>query len=404
MSLLNYKLHFTHSPPTMKKITLLICLIVITIATQASGLGSNSQRIRLGKSASTTVTKSADKSDNLYNTVSTLYSQGKISADSIINLALYHKAAKPAFAESCLKLVADKNPRAVMELGVIYAFSPEYAKYASEGVKLLQRAANAGCDEANAYLGLYYYTHKDYAKAQTCFNACRQLPGFAYAALGGMYINGTGVRQDPVKAREYYHKSSLKGYPRGMALYGFNLRATGGGNIDYPDSFLWLYIAGDLGDDAARTALYLPRVNEDRGTGETAKDANLALQWIAAAQSGKKIQDEPIYKSGFLASLKAREKAAEEGDDWARYYLGSMNYNGDFLNQNYTQALRYYEPIAKNSKLPKPVLAKVHERLGKIYSEGHGTKADKTKAAAHYRAAAQYGSLPSYMIVENISR
>ncbi len=121
------------------------------------------------------------------------------------------------------------------------------------------------------------------------------------------------------------------------------------------------------------------------------------------AQSGKKIQNEPIYKDGFLPSLKAREKAAEQGDDWARFYLGSMNYNGEFLNQNFAQALRYYEPIAKNAKLPNTVLALVNERLARIYREGKGTKADPAKAALYAKAAAAYGSLPAYKIVEGIS-
>ena len=109
-----------------------------------------------------------------------------------------------------------------------------------------------------------------------------------------------------------------------------------------------------------------------------------------------------LYKEGFLASLKAREKAAEQGDDWARFYLGSMNYNGEFLNQNYAQALRYYEPIAKDAKLPRAVLALVNERLATMYREGKGTKANPSKAAQYARTAAQYGSLPAYKIVEQI--
>lgn len=290
-----------------------------------------------------------------------------------------------------------------MELGVLYAFSPEFSKYAPEGVKLLQDAAKAGNNDANCYLGLYYFTNKDFKKAKAYFDACKPIKyGFGYAALGSMYTSGSGVKEDMVKARENFHQSALKGYPRGMALYGFNLRANSGGSIDYPDSFFWLYIAGDLGDDAARTALFLPRRGENRGDSETARKAATALEFIEVAQSGKKIQNEPIYREGFLKGLKAKEKAAEQGDDWARFYLGSMNYNGDFLNQNYAQVLHYYEPIAINGKLPANVLALVHERLAKIYREGKGTKADRAKAEQHDRIAAKYGSLPSYKITENI--
>lgn len=388
----------------MKKISTIFCLLAVFLVSPAIALSNFSLRSRSNNKPVTSGAINASKSDSIFESVRRLYASGKISADSVVELALYHKAWSPEVAERCLKLVAESNPRAAMELGVIYAFSPEYSKSASDGVKLLHAAAETGLTDANCYLGFYYFNHKDYKKAKTYFSACQPMKyGFGDTALGSMYMTGNGVRQDYVKARECYHQAALKGYPRGTALYGFNMRASAGGKISYPDSFFWLYIAGDLGDDSARATLGLPLRNEKRGDTEIAKDATTALQLIDAAQAGKKVQHDPIYKEGFLPSLKAREKAAEEGDDWARFYLGSMNYNGDFLNQNYAQVLRYYEPIAKNGKLPKNVLALVHERLAKMYRDGKGTKANAEKAAYHARSAAQYGSLPSYIVIEGIS-
>ncbi len=388
----------------MKKISLLLVLLAITSTVPAfAGRGNVLSRVNKEKS-SQIVAGQQDVSNSTYESIRKQYESGKISADSVVSLALYHKVGSPELAERCLKLVSDTDKRGAMELGVLYAFSPEYAKRASEGVKLLKAVAQAGYDEANGYLGFYYFTHKDYKKAKSYFDLCTPMPfGFGYTALGSMYTMGKGVKEDLVKARENYRNGALKGYPRGMSLYGFNLRANGGGAIDYPESFFWLYIAGDLGDDAARTALYLPRKNENRGDSETAQKAQTALEFIQAAQSGKKIQNEPIYKDGFLPSLKAREKAAEQGDDWARYYLGSMNYNGDFLNQNYARALYYYVPIAQNGKLPNSVLAVVHERLAKMYREGKGTKVNQAQAAHHTKLAAKYGSLSSYKRIQHIS-
>lgn len=390
----------------MKKITLLIGLLLLATSASASGRNNFSLFKRNNDRAPGTTEVKAGNSDAIYESVKKQYSAGKISADSVINLALYHKVWSPATAEKCLKLVADKNPRAEMELGVIYAFSPEFARQASEGVRLLQDASRSsanGAQDALCYLGLYYFNHKDYAKAKECFEAYKKIPyGFGDTALGSMYMEGKGVKEDVPKARECYHQAALKGYPRGAALYGFNLRATGGGPVSYPDSFFWLYIAGDLGDDAARTTLYLPRRGENRGDGEVAQKANEALMYIEMAQKGKNLKNEPIYKDGFLPSLKAREQAAEQGDDWARFYLGSMNYNGDFLNQNYAQALRYYEPISRDAKLPRSVLALVNERLSQMYRDGMGTKANPAKAEQYARLAAKYGSLTAYKAVENI--
>lgn len=387
----------------MKKSIFLFCLLFAVVSAMAAPRDSFLSRNRNNRAKASEVIR-ANQSDSVYNSISQLYADGSVAADSVVNLALYHKVWNPRLTERCLRLVAEKNPRALMELGVIYAFSPEFKGRTAEGIRLLQTADKNGLNEANCYLGLYYFNQKDYKNAKTCFDASNPIEyGFGETALGSMYVEGKGVEEDLVKAREHYRLAALKGYARGMALYGFNLRASAVGSISYPDSFFWLYIAGDLGDDAARTALYLPRRNENRGDSEVAKDALTALQWIAVAQSGKKIQNEPIYKEGFLPSLKAREKAAEQGDDWARFYLGSMNYNGDFLNQNYAQVLHYYEPIVRNGKLPKSVLALVNERLAEMYREGKGVKPDAVKAAKYARAAAQYGNLSAYKIVEHIS-
>lgn len=81
-----------------------------------------------------------------------------------------------------------------------------------------------------------------------------------------------------------------------------------------------------------------------------------------------------------------------------------MNYNGDFLNQNYAQAIRYYEPISRDAKLPWSVLALVNERLAQMYLDGKGTKANPAKSEHYARLAAKYGSLSAYKAVENISR
>ncbi|MDE6402990.1 MAG: sel1 repeat family protein [Muribaculaceae bacterium] len=373
----------------MKKIATLLSLLFIAVSASAAGHNDDQH-----------------KSDAIYESVRQQYTHGRISADSVAGVGLYHKAWSPALAERCLKLAAaDGNLRSTMELGVLYAFSPEFSSRQAEGLKLLEAAAKGGSKEANEYLGLYYFNHGDYTRAKSCFDAGAPFKnGFAYAALGSMYMDGNGVAKNSAKVRESYHQAALKGYPRGEALYGFNLRTKTGGAIDYPDSFFWLYIGGDLGDDAARTTLYLPRLNHNTPTTETEKKALTALQFIEMAQRGKSIKNDPLYKDGFLKGLKAQEQAAEQGDDWARYYLGSMNYNGDFLNQNYAQALRYYEPIARNGKLPRTALAVVNERLAEMYRDGKGTKADASKADHYMHRAAQYGSLTAYKTVEKITR
>ena len=94
------------------------------------------------------------------------------------------------------------------------------------------------------------------------------------------------------------------GYPRGMALYGLDLNTSEGGKVDYPNAFFWLYMAGDMGDDASRTTLFLPRRNENLGDSENAKTTNAFLRVVEALHNKQNIKDEPIYRDGFLAGLK----------------------------------------------------------------------------------------------------
>ncbi|MDE6023534.1 MAG: sel1 repeat family protein, partial [Muribaculaceae bacterium] len=282
------------------------------------------------------------------------------------------------------------NPQAMMELGSIYVFSPEFSEKKDEGLRLLDEAVEKGYDGANDYLGLYYFQNKDYAKALKYFEARKGIHyGFAYAALGSMYLEGNGVAENGKEARENYRQAALKGYSRGMSLYANLLGTKNGGSLNYPDAFQWHYIAGDLGENYSRVMLYRPRIPEKQPNGEVAKDAQVALQWIEMVHSGKSIKNEPLYKDGFLPGLKECEKAAENGDDWSRFYLGSMNYNGDFLNQNYARAIHYFEPISKNGKLPQNLLSLVNKRLAEMYREGKGTAADQSKAAYYEHLAAQ---------------
>lgn len=388
----------------MKKAILIITLLTAVVSTPAFGRSNSFSSHRSKTARTATASVKQHKADSIVEAVGRLRTQGKISADSVVGLALYHKPWSPEVAARCLEPVASAgNPRGVMELGVIYAFSPEFADRAADGVKLLESAAKSGYKDANAYLGFYYFGQKDYNKAKAYFDAAQPLKsGFANAALGSMYLEGNGVREDGAKARESYRQSSLEGYSRGMSLYASLLGTKNGGPIDYPDAFFWHYIAGDLGENYSRVMIFLPRVPEKSGGSEVHKDAQTALTWIEAAHSGMNFKNDPLYKDGFLPSLKEREKAAGQGDDWSRFYLGSMNYHGDYLNQNYSRAIQYYEPVAQNARLPRPLLALVNERLALMYAEGKGTKADTAKAARYAASAARYGSLPAYLIVEKI--
>lgn len=393
----------------MKKILPLLCLLIIAVAAPAVGRDKVTSRLLKGNKTaqSASVNANQGRADAIYESVRKPYSEGKISADSVVSLALYHKVWSPQVAERCLRLVADTgNPRAMTELGLLYThYTTAYLfpGHAAEGVKLLESAAKAGSDDAYDYLGIYYQLNNDFKKARQCFEAeGHKNNAMASVIIGGMYEDGKGYKKSAVKACENYRAGALGGDPNSASKYAYSLQRPWFGDVSLPDAFFWFYIAGDLGNDAARSNLWLPLRGERFGDDLHTWLAQRSLALVEEGHKGQSFSGEPLYKDGFLVGLKDREKAAEGGDDWSRYYLGSMNYNDDFLDHNYARALYYYEPVAKNGKLPRQLLAVVHERLGEMYREGKGTKADKAKADYHTRLAASYGSLPAYKIVENI--
>lgn len=392
----------------MKKILILLSLIIVAASATATGVGKTTKR-KAAKTSQTVKSKTAagNNADKIFESIKSQYSRKQISADSVVSLALYHKQAMPKAAERALLLAAESgNPRAMMELGNLYTFHRDYkSTKKADGVALLQKARAAGMKDANAYLGKYYYQSDDKATARKYMEAA--LPstlGFVYSTIGEMLDKGQGgYKKDFVKARENYRQAALLGDAIGADKYGHCLGQNRYGGVDYPASFFWLYISGDLGENAARMELFLPRVKKEYDNEAIARLNEAADKMVEDWHKGQSITDQPVYREGFLAGAREEQNKAEHGNPWACYYLGSMFYNGDFLNQNYAYAINFLEPITVHDRLPAPLLANVYQRLADMYSNGKGTKADKAKAEKYLRSAAKYGSQTAYKTVERIN-
>ena len=79
----------------MKKVTLIISLMLLAVSFEAAGITKKSSQRRYitPEEVHVTVSPAAlQKADAIYESVSKDYSQGKLSADGVVNKALYHKA------------------------------------------------------------------------------------------------------------------------------------------------------------------------------------------------------------------------------------------------------------------------------------------------------------------------
>ncbi|MBD5246306.1 MAG: sel1 repeat family protein [Barnesiella sp.] len=388
----------------MKKIFLLISMLVLVLSAQ--GAGRNNKNTQTSRNTMSAAAQA--KSESLYQAVRKAYGSGQLSADGVVDKALYHNVWSPQLAERCLLLVSSSNPRAMAELGHLYTdFHTAYLfpGKEAEGVRLLQTASNQGNHDASDYLGVYYCQKDQYDKAKDEFN--KAFPNnnpLALKYIAGMYDSGHGVKKDYSKAREYYRQSAMKGNAGAAAKYGLKLQRDFYGTVDMPAAFEWIYIGGDLGDDSARSNLELPlrgeRFGDDQRTALMRRALAIGEEWNNMHKT--KLRTSKLYNEGFAGGLSSMGKKAQSGDQWANFYLGSMSYNNEFLNRRYELVLECYEPLIKSNTLPKPALALVYERLGEMYRNGHGVKANKTKAAQYTRTAANLGSLPAYKIIENI--
>ena len=393
----------------MKKILFLISILTLAVTANCAVLNKSTQNSAITQSATGSKLSAAaqHKANELYESVRKAYASGQLSADAVVDKALYHNVWSPQLAQQCLLLVAD-NPRAMAELGHLYTdFHTAYLfpGKEAEGVRLLQTASNRGNHDASDYLGVYYCQKDQYDKAKDEFN--KAFPNnnpLALKYIAGLYDSGHGVQKDYSKAREYSRQSAMKGNAGAAAKYGLKLQRDFYGTVDMPAAFEWIYIGGDLGDDSARSNLELPlrgeRFGDDQRTALMRRALAIGEEWNNMHKT--KLRTSKLYNEGFAGGLSSMGKKAQSGDQWANFYLGSMSYNNEFLNRRYELVLECYEPLIKSNTLPKPALALVYERLGEMYRNGHGVKANKTKAAQYTRTAANLGSLPAYKIIENI--
>ncbi len=395
----------------MKSRIVILAFFALVLSSQISAYGKKSSQKRYISPQEVHVTVSPEakhKADDLYESVRSAYSQGKLSADEVVDKSLYHKIWSPELAARCLQLVADKNIDAKAELGYLYTFFKTaylFPGKETEGVRLLESAADNGNKKANDYLGIYYSGKNDYKKALKYFNAAGpdHIP-YALTLIGGIYEEGHEVKKDRAKAREYYQRAASLGDADGAQKYGYALQRGWFGQVDMPDAFFWTYIGGDLGSDFARSNLMLPirgeRFGDDVHTAFIRNGMTLVDVWND--QYGEKLKAEPIYQKGYKVGLPLRTKAAEKGDEWSLFYLGSMSYNDEFLNHSGDFIRKCYEPLIISGKLPDSALALVYARMGDLYRKGDGVKSDAAKARDYTSKAAKLGNLEAYKIVENI--
>ena len=109
---------------------------------------------------------------------------------------------------------------------------------------------------------------------------------------------------------------------------------------------------------------------------------------IHAANAGPFDEAVAAYESGdYQTAFQKFMPAAEEGNADAQVNVGAMYANGEGVQQNFEEALKWYRLSAEQGN------AAAQNRLGSMYDDGIGVAQDFEEAAKWYRRSAEQGNI-----------
>lgn len=92
-----------------------------------------------------------------------------------------------------------------------------------------------------------------------------------------------------------------------------------------------------------------------------------------------------MYLTSTAVDINALKKSAEQGDAKAQYNLGVCYYNGNGVEKDYQEAVKWYRKAAEQG------IAEAQCNLGLCYDEGRGVIQNKVKAYAWYALSSKNG-------------
>ena len=113
----------------------------------------------------------------------------------------------------------------------------------------------------------------------------------------------------------------------------------------------------------------------------------LLLLVVVSGCRSKWSLDEEKRVAHSVERVQALKEQAEGGDAKAQSFLGFLYYRGNGVDQDYTQARKWFEKAAEQGD------SFAQLGLGTIYSAGLGVDKDDTQAVKWYKVAAEQGNV-----------
>ncbi|MBM3649846.1 MAG: sel1 repeat family protein [Alphaproteobacteria bacterium] len=285
-------------------------------------------------------------------------------APALRSAASAYRAGDLASAEVAFRSLAQGNADAEAWLGAVLLDRG----LNREGLRHIQRAADAGSSEGQHRLALVYAeglagTPRNDARAVELFEKAASAGHFrAQLNLGILYLRGQGVARDPVQARAWLEKAAATGEPQALYALGRALSESD----------------GTVGTDPVRAADLFRKAAE--------KGHMLAgLRYGLALSEGVGIKRDTVAAQRWL--MKVRENGVPEaalalGDMAARTPASRDKAYNEKIVQS---ALSWYQSAADGG------VPSAQFKLANAHFAGVGVPRDPMQAMLWYSRAAQQG-------------
>ena len=304
--------------------------------------------------------------------------QGDVDAQYRLGRMYAHGEGVPESDDAAVEWLGKAGERWADRLFLMYAYGDGLPKNHTEAMKWFRRAAE------QSYVGALYHSNLMRAYGEIVPEDLEDRDEWRRKAANVRFNFDAAVRwfrtvAEHARADSRREESSFNlcviydiglGVPEDKAEAARWLRKAGGDSLITPfQLYNWVGWQND-----ALIVKWLSWVAE----------LGFADSQVAIALADKYANGEGVPKNGTEA-LKWYRNAAEQGNAWDQFRLGSMLSNGEGVPKNDAEAVKWYRMAAEQGLFP------AQYNLGLMYAKGGGVPKDYVRAYAWFNLAAAKG-------------
>ena len=267
-------------------------------------------------------------------------------------------------------------PRAEYQLGILYRDGNGVARDRKEALKWFRLAAAWGdTDAQHALSKLVEELSRNNSIEQHSKIVNSRGPDGQYQ-LAKSYLAGKNSQQENERAFRLLKKSANAGYKESQFQLGLMYKSGIGTPEDLDKAKEWF----------------------EKAAGNGSLNARVALSEILRQDTKRQGLKSNIHRNFNFSSGASYLVAAKKGDIKAQYKLGVMYIEGDVLEKNPSEALRWLRSAAERNHLGAQL------KLGELLYRGVDLDRDYVESAMWYRKAAEQGHPSAQYLLGNMYR